>query len=161
MVLWMLSNDILIRYFNETMLTQEQVISAIREYFGTQENVAAVYLFGSYADGTFRARSDVDVAVLYADDKNRSERFERRLKLMGDLEQVLKNKTDVIDLIDAPPVLVHQIMLSHILVLDNDRDRRIELEVAKRREYFDLLPYVKRHRQAALEQLVERGNGKW
>ena len=143
------------------MLTQDQVISAIKGYFEKRENVVAIYLFGSYANGTFNKKSDIDIAVLFSDSKNSSERFDRKLELMTELEHTLKTKVDVVDLLDAPPVLAHQIMLSHILIIDNDRTTRIELEIAKRREYFDLLPYLKRHRKIALEQLVERGNGKW
>jgi len=143
------------------MLTQEQVIFAAKGYFEKRGDVAAVYLFGSYAEGTSRSRSDIDIAVLFSHGIERSERFDRRLELMIDLEQVFKIKVDVVDLPDAPPALVHQILRSNILIIDNDRERRIELEVAKRREYFDLLPYLKRHRKVALEQLTERGNGKW
>jgi len=138
------------------MFTQEHVIATLKEHFEARNDVATVYLFGSYATGNVRRRSDIDVAVLFFDDNNKDERFDRRLKLMADLESVFNMKVDVIDLLDASPLLFHQIMLSRVLVIDNDRDKRIELEVAKRREYFDLKYYLdKYYRNATISQVCD------
>ena len=42
-----------------TMFTQEHVIATLKEHFEARNDVATVYLFGSYATGNVRRRSDV------------------------------------------------------------------------------------------------------
>jgi len=53
----------------------------------------------------------------------------------------------VVVLNDAPADLVHRVLRDGVLVLETDRSARIRFEVAKRNEYFDLLPILRRYRR--------------
>src|SRR5438132_12324340 len=86
---------------------------AVADALDSIRGVASVYLYGSQLDGRAHRESDVDVAVLLTRDlyPNRAERFEARLRLIGELGRVLKsNRVDLVVLNDAPPTLARAIV---------------------------------------------------
>lgn len=109
-------------------------------------DIVAVYLFGSTARGTRRDDSDVDVGVLV---EGRQQRTLAGLKLglEGELERVLRLPVQLVVLNTAPPDLVHRVLRDGELLLDRDPSARIRFEVRSRREYFDVLPYLRRYRR--------------
>jgi predicted nucleotidyltransferase len=42
-----------------------QINKIITDYFNTQEDISAVYLFGSYAEGHQQPTSDIDLGILF------------------------------------------------------------------------------------------------
>ncbi len=51
----------------------------------------------------------------------------------------------------APADLIHRVLRDGVLVIDRDRQRRIEFEIKARNEYFDLEPIRTRYRHAQTE----------
>jgi len=47
------------------MKTENRLVQTIADYFSTKNEAFAVYLFGSYAHGSPRPTSDVDVGILF------------------------------------------------------------------------------------------------
>jgi hypothetical protein len=68
-------------------------------------------------------------------------------EIAADLERELSRPADVVVLNRAPADLVHRVLRDGILVCENDPSLRIRFEVAKRNEYFDLLPMLRRYRR--------------
>ncbi len=130
----------------QTTTTAEQIRTALAEGLAeSREDLAAAYLFGSVARGTMRESSDVDVAVLYRTEPPRT------LEGMGfdlgyDLSEKVGRTVDVVVLNRAPADLVHRVLRDGVLLLERDRSARVRFEVAKRAEYFDLLPYLEQYR---------------
>ena len=126
-----------------------EVAERLRAAFeSTPRSVVAAYLFGSVARGEGRRGSDVDVAVLF------SEPVEAALgnavsRLEGDLERVLRRPVQVVELNRAPADLVHRVLRDGKILLDRDREARLDFEVHARNEYFDLEPIRRLYRQAA------------
>ena len=112
---------------------------------GHQE-VAAAYLFGSHARNEARANSDVDLAILFITEPN-STIDGPATRIAAELEREMSRSADVVVLNRAPADLVHRVMLDGVLVCENDSSLRIRFEVAKRNEYFDLLPMLRRYRR--------------
>ncbi|MEW6771741.1 MAG: nucleotidyltransferase domain-containing protein [Bacillota bacterium] len=132
----------------------EKIITTVKEYLSAQPDVAAAYVFGSAARGGLRAASDADIAVLFSPGVTaKTARFERRLEIAIALEELLKRPVEVTDLEAAPPFLQHQIRKYGKLVVDKDPQRRKACEVASRRLYLDMLPYLRYRRERALERL--------
>lgn len=105
-------------------------------------DVAAAYLFGSYARGTERQGSDIDIAVLFYNLEEKLVRFDRRLEMIMDLERIVGKKVDLVDIEEAPVLLRHHILKEGILLVDKEPRYRISFEVKSRRTYFDLRPLL-------------------
>jgi predicted nucleotidyltransferase len=108
--------------------------------------IVAAYLFGSIARGTPHEHSDVDVGLLYREpppvtlDALPSD-------LEADLQETLRAPVQVVVLNRAPADLLHRVFRDAKIVLDRDPRFRILFEVARRNEYFDLLPALQHYRR--------------
>jgi predicted nucleotidyltransferase len=112
----------------------------------TDKRVLAAYLFGSMAQGTESADSDVNIGILF-----RSRPVQTldslRFSLEGDLECGVGRRVQLLVLNDAPPDLIHRVVRDGRLLLDRDPAARIRFEVDSRNRYFDLLPILERYRK--------------
>lgn len=140
---------------------EEKVFEKIKEYFLTNENVAAVYLFGSTVKGRERRDSDIDLAVLFYPHLDKEERFSAKLGMVVELTEMAdtqgrKARFDVVDLKSADPFFVHQIMKNKCLIIDKDPHYRVEFEVAYRKNFFDLQGFYDLYHKQALKRLKER-----
>ena len=109
-------------------------------------DVLTAYLFGSTARGTRRASSDVDLGILLAGDPPTTLQG-LKLDLEGELERTLDLPVQLVVLNSASPDLVHRVLRDGILLLDRDPSARIRFETSSRREYFDVLPYLRQYRR--------------
>ena len=128
-------------------MTVDTVERVLRELFAAQPGeIIAAYLFGSVARGTADARSDVDVAVLYAAAPPATLEG-LPLDLEGRIEQLVNRTAQVIVLNTAPAGLIHRVLRDGVLLLDRDPNARIRFEVRARNEFFDLQPVLARYRR--------------
>jgi len=128
-------------------MTAGTVERVLRELFAAQPGeIIAAYLFGSVARGTADARSDVDVAVLYAAAPPATLEG-LPLDLESRIEQLVSRPAQVIVLNTAPAGLVHRVLRDGVLLLDRDPNARIRFEVRARNEFFDLQPVLARYRR--------------
>lgn len=111
-------------------------LKQIKNYFKSREEVSAVYLFGSAAIGTETAASDIDIAILLKPGVN-PYKPDIQLKIMSDLELLLKKRVDVVVLNRADPILERQIRKHGIILIDKAPDVRIAYETEARKKYFD------------------------
>lgn len=109
-------------------------------------DVQTAWLYGSTARGTAGAASDLDLAVLL-------ERCPPRTlaglptDIQFAIEERVGGRADVVVLNDAPVDLVHRVLRDGRLLVDRNRSARVAFEVRARREYFDLLPILRRYRR--------------
>ena len=127
------------------------VVQSLKEYFAShKQGLVCAYLFGSVARGEAGAEIDTDVAVLYEKDPPRT--FDGlRLDLSARLEGLLGRPVDLVVLNRAPVDLIHRVLRDGILLCEENPSSRIRFEVRARREYFDLLPYLRQYRRATAE----------
>jgi len=111
-------------------------IKQIKNYFKSRAEVSAVYLFGSAAAGTETTASDIDIAILLKRGIN-PYKPDIQLKIMSDLELLLKKRVDVVLLNSADPILERQIRKHSIILIDKAPDFRIAYETDARKKYFD------------------------
>ncbi len=123
----------------------------IVQYFAAREGIAAVYLFGSTADGTARQDSDIDVAVLFDGIPARTLNGPR-FTIEGELEAVLGRQVDLVVLNDAPVDLAIRVLRRGQLLSDLNPSQRIAFEVRTRNEAFDLEPVLTQYRAARSSQ---------
>jgi predicted nucleotidyltransferase len=122
------------------------VIERAREALAGDPRLLAAYLFGSFARGTASGASDLDIAVLFP------ETIDGRLggpldRLRDRVERACMRRCDLIDARAAPADLVHRVLRDGQLLIERDRLARSVFEVARRNEYYDLLPYLSEYRR--------------
>jgi len=130
----------------------------LEQYFSHRapDGILAAYLFGSRALERDVPESDVDVGVVL-DPTARfgaTARFEIRLRLIGDLIHALgENEVDVVILNEIPAPFAAKILREgvRVHVTDPERAREFERDILLRAA--DLIPFLRRARQAQLERL--------
>ncbi|MDH4066925.1 MAG: nucleotidyltransferase domain-containing protein [Acidobacteriota bacterium] len=144
-------------HYNSMDTTPSGVLAALERCGGLLgDEVVSVYAFGSLAEGRSHRESDVDVAVLvdYALRPTRADRFETRLRLVGQLgRQLGRGDVDVVILNDAPPQFARRIV---------SRGRRVHCRDTSADHAFvrttllraaDLEPFLRRTRRLTLEAI--------
>ena len=91
----------------------------LQKYFATQNDVAAVYLYGSHASGKQRPDSDVDIAVLLAPYHPKTERAKRVL-YMSELSRLTRKVIHPVILNSAGEALLKQILEKGKCIQIND-----------------------------------------
>lgn len=129
-----------------------RIVDRIQDYFAPEEEgrLVAVYLYGSLARGRGRDDSDVDIGILFRDPPIAS-LSGPAVRIEDELETLLGRRVQAVALNTAPPDLIHRVLRDGKLLFESDRSRRIQFEVAARREYFDLLPVLRRYRRPNAE----------
>ncbi len=84
----------------------------LRSFFNNASNIRLAFLIGSFARGTAREDSDVDVAILFSHDKDVRE----VLELKERLSLLLKKDVDLVALASAGPVMKMQVLKNGILL---------------------------------------------
>ena len=132
-------------------------IKSINSYF-THEPVAVVYLFGSQATGKIHPKSDYDFGVVFLENINKKDRFNKRLEYMGFLGKIVGNdNVEVIDLNQSPVFLQYSaIAPRNDINIKEDKDR-IAFEHRTLSNYFDRFYYLRRHTTNSLATTAREG----
>jgi predicted nucleotidyltransferase len=102
--------------------------------------VSTAWLFGSVARGDATPESDLDVAVLLAGRPRGRDDDELR-ELAIELEMFSPSgRVDIVVLGAQGSVFRHRVLTEGVLVLDRDRDARVEFETRTVIEYLDWKP---------------------
>ncbi|MGH7897267.1 MAG: type VII toxin-antitoxin system MntA family adenylyltransferase antitoxin [Candidatus Binatia bacterium] len=121
-----------------------EVKAVVLEAVSDLAEVLAVYLFGSVGEGRASRRSDLDLAVLFADDIGPDRRLELRLELRARLASATKGPVDVIPLNGAHPSIAFRAIRGRLLV-DRDPVKR-SLYVARTiSRYHDYRRFLRQH----------------
>ncbi len=124
--------------------TTAEVRDALRSFFTEHhDGIDAVYLFGSFARGTARPHSDVDVAVLFTETPP-STLDHPAFLLDSDLQELLHREVQIVTLNTASPDLAFRVLRDGILLVEANPSHRIAFEVRARNEYWDALPILRR-----------------
>lgn len=133
--------------------------AGLANYLATQTDVVAAYIFGSLAGERATPRSDVDIAILFADASDPLAVGGHQLQLMGELERFTDREVDVVILNTAPSILQHQVLRHGRLLYERDRQARVEFEVRAGKIYADLKPMYDFHTRDLLQKIKEVGLG--
>jgi len=108
-------------------------IKKIQDYFASQKDVLAVYLYGSLAKGTTNKGSDIDFGVLF--DK-KIDSYRRLGEVYSGLPS-LNGEPDVRDLdLNYSPVYLLNVIQGE-LIYTKDEKKRINFEVDVMRRFYD------------------------
>ena len=122
----------------------------LSELHATFPSLAAVYLFGSAAQGRMHAESDIDVAV----DIGRELTSPERWHAMQALSIGMLREVDLIDFRVASDVLRHQILTAGRRVYARDEAAQSAYDAAVLSEYFDFIA----QRAPLMQDIISRGS---
>ena len=128
----------------------DKAIPTLAAIFRRYPEIRAVYLFGSYADGTARPDSDLDLGIL-----PRTPAFHQRLlDLLTDLTEAGFDRVDIVWLDEADLTLRYEVVRrNRLLYAAPDFDHGTYFSRVLR-EYWDTEPYLRIVRQAYKERLL-------
>ena len=127
-----------------------ETFAPLVEIFRRYPEILAVYLFGSYADGTARPDSDIDLGIL-----PRTPEFHKRLlDLLADFTRAGYDRVDVVFLDQADLTTRYEIVRRNTLLYaapDFDHGTYFSRTL---REYWDFEPYLRIVREAYKARLL-------
>ncbi len=130
-------------------LEKQALIAVFRRY----PEILAVYLFGSYADGTARADSDIDLGIL----PRTPEFHSRLLDLLADLTKAGFDRVDIVFLDQADLTTRYEIVRRNTLLYAVPDFYHGDYFSRPLREYWDFEPYLRVAREAYKEKLLNDG----
>ena len=110
--------------------------NSLRKFFEKTPGVEAVLVFGSHAKNRANQNSDVDVAILYQE--NKIPTVEQNLQLQETLSGLVKHPVDAVILNRANPILKHQIFKNQIVIINKNPAHLKIIFVKTVTEYSDL-----------------------
>lgn len=102
-----------------------------------EPEIVAAWVFGSVARGTAREDSDLDVAILLRGPPPADATL---YDVAARLEAAVSRPVDLVVLGDHDPIVAHRVFSEGRLVLDRDRDRRVEFQARSYMQYVDWAP---------------------
>ncbi len=107
----------------------EVAAALLTAFFAARDDVEVAYLFGSVARGEAHAGSDLDVAVLLADDATGEREWNTHAEVLARVSSVFAtNDIDVVILNSAPMALSVDIVQEGIVVAGAHRPLRVRYE---------------------------------
>jgi predicted nucleotidyltransferase len=106
---------------------ENALIEKVKSYFLNENEVVAVYLFGSYARGRAKRTSDVDIGILL--NSNNSKVFKaKQLRYLKELGRLLRKDIHPVILNTAGEMLMQQIFTRGKCIVENDRRKHADSE---------------------------------
>lgn len=123
-----------------------------------RHGVKVAYVFGSMARGQAGPLSDVDIGVLLDSRLGKRERFDTRLKMIGEMHVLmLPRSIDLIVLNDVSARLQYEVIKEGRILFCGDEAARVDFEVRAMSAYLDRRFYDRRHAQIVFEQMAQDG----
>jgi len=136
-------------------LNMENVlIEKIRSYFAGKDEVVAVYLFGSHAEGKARRSSDVDIGILL--NPNDSDAFlEKQTEYLKELGRLLRKDIHPVILNTAGEMLMQQIFVKGKCILDNEHRKHAEFRMVMFSRIAAFSDYRKQMQAGLIKNIME------
>ncbi|MCM2283322.1 MAG: nucleotidyltransferase domain-containing protein [Desulfobacula sp.] len=130
----------------------------IQNYFRGKKEIAAVYLFGSFASGKFTETSDIDLAVLF--EHSRVESAESlKEKYMSELGRILRKDIDIIVMNTAGEMLLNQIYKKGKPILNQNMKFEKIFKIKAFMVYSDFEFYLKHIQHHFIRNIMETEHG--
>lgn len=130
----------------------EEIKQKAKKVFKKDRDILFAYLFGSQVIGKTNFESDIDIAV-YLDEKRVKDLFQKRLKLIGNLEGILKKRTEVVILNEVKSIFFKFVITKEgKVIFEQDHSERVDFELKTMQDYYDYQPFLDEYNKAFLEK---------
>ncbi|MBL7131940.1 MAG: nucleotidyltransferase domain-containing protein, partial [Candidatus Omnitrophica bacterium] len=125
----------------------EKIIEILKEYFQERHpEIEVAYIFGSIAQETTNALSDIDIGLILNKEKinERLYRYGYKAEFLTDLIKVLKtNNVDLVFLNEANSLLKHKVLYFGKLIYSKNEKKRIQFQIDTINKYNDFRQLIK------------------
>ena len=128
-------------------------IGSITETLKGRLEVTLAYLFGSWAKGTARENSDIDIAVLIDGAPGKTCRGSVQLELISELAD---DRVDLVILNDASPLLQHQVLKHGVKLFSRDRAKQVDYVYRAITRYLDTI-HLRRVQDGIMHRHIKEG----
>ncbi|OGD86204.1 hypothetical protein A2164_02020 [Candidatus Curtissbacteria bacterium RBG_13_35_7] len=135
---------------------KKTIKKTIIDYFSKKPEVAAVYLYGSYARGEANINSDIDLAILVTNKKKYSGFGIPQVVFAAELKKLTGKEVEIQDLGVCRVDFAHRVLAEGELLISNNQKARIQFEEKTLRVYFDLKPALDEYYQY-LSKITKKG----
>jgi len=136
-------------------------VKRIMRYFKGNDEVSALYIFGSAGKGKTTGESDIDIAVLIDESKLKKKNFELlKRKYYAASPAFSMRPVDIVILNTAPPFLKYQILKTGRILFDRSRKLRVRFTERAITEYLDYKPIEDIYLKAVARRFREKRIGR-
>lgn len=122
-----------------------------------ENNILAVYLFGSQVDGTAQPDSDYDFGILLHRDPELADIGPLTEELSHRISAIIGKKADVVLLNTANIEFRFHVIRTGEVIFSADTDKRTDFEDIVIRDYLDFKPFLDAFHREAREAVKEGG----
>ena len=125
-----------------------------------KNHLVALYLFGSFARGTERESSDIDIAFLFEEAFYKEDPFlalQEAELFSYDISRLSGRSAEPVILNNASLNFVYTILREALCLYERDRSERIKYEVLIDDKYQDFAPFIRGLRDAKEHYVREKG----
>lgn len=130
----------------------DRIEDAAGTVFAERNDIVAAYLYGSAAEGTEHADSDIDIAVLFEQPPDDLPELDIAQELAAELDT--PREIDVRVLNDAGLRFTHQVLKHGTQIYTCDEDAAVEFEEEFYRRYLDMKPLIEEHDRIRMERMT-------
>lgn len=139
------------------IIGRSALIAAAQSLAAARPEISAIFLFGSYARGTPRPNSDVDVAIWVEPLPIPGTEFELREEFSNWLEDRLELPVDVLILSpNTQPSLLFDVFRMETILFARNQSAAHQFACRARQEYRDVRPRFERVTKAVLQRVKRR-----
>lgn len=129
----------------------------VKKFLQKQDPVELAYLFGSVAQQRAGKLSDVDLAIFVDESIDKKDRFDLKLRLISDLEDIMKNDgVDLVIMNDAPISLNFEIIKTNYPLFIRDKNLKVDFEHYIMSRYLDRQYYDQRWADDLIKKTANR-----
>ncbi|MEN8261914.1 MAG: nucleotidyltransferase domain-containing protein [Nitrospirota bacterium] len=133
-------------------------INKLKDYFNLRDDLIAAYVFGSSAANRSGSGSDLDIAVLLAENvPEKDYGFIKEEIITAVVELLSFNEIDLVVLNTASPLLCHEVLKKGVLCFLGDEEKRIEFTVKATMRYLDTA-YLRSVQDRIIHERIKRGS---
>ncbi len=141
------------------MVTREELGKTIADYCAGRAEIAACYLYGSYATGKARPDSDIDLAFLLDASVPRSHYSDLRMDYYSGLSFLTRKEPHVLAMNDAGELVLSEVLREGVKIFVRDEEALDTFIARKIPLIAEFTYYCELFRRKLVERYSEVDNG--
>lgn len=142
--------------FSQKPIEPEKYLPELIEFCGRQDDIIALYIFGSRASGTHGPLSDIDIAVLLSQGLEKDFYTKKELDYLGETNEILHtDEVSFVMLNTAPLTIQYGVITDARVLYSKDEEGRLSFEEMVIDRYMDFKFVLDEYDREFLRQIKE------